>query len=60
MTAMARSRPRNNLFQAIHQRAHQVGKEDGEQEGDQRGAGHVEKAQRQREQQHRDQSPRRT
>jgi hypothetical protein len=46
-------------FEPIHQGAHQVGKEDGEQEGNQSCAGHVEKAQPQRKQQHRDQNPRR-
>ncbi len=49
-----------HLLQVIYQRAHQVGEEDGEQEGDQGGAGDVEKAQPQREQQHRDNDPRRT
>ncbi len=54
------SAPAQDFFQPVHQRAHQVGEEDGEQKGDQGGPGHVEKPQPQREQQHRDQSPRRS
>ena len=39
---------------------HQVGKENRKQEGDQGTAGDIQKAERQREQQHREQDPRRT
>jgi len=52
--------PVQQLFHATDQRAHQVGKKNGKQKRNQRGSRHVEKPQPQREQQHRDQSPRRS
>ena len=48
------------FFDAGDGRVHQVGKENRKQEGDQSAAGDVQKAERQREQQHGKQDPRRT
>src|SRR5579864_8315416 len=49
-----------NSLQACDQGAHQVGEEDGEQKRDERGSGDIKKSEPQREQQRRDDYPRRT
>ena len=52
--------PFQQFLEIVHHRADQVGKKNGEQEGNQSLAGHVQESQGQREQQYRDQGPRRT